>query len=164
MSRIKVQKDYDGWYQAQGKGYLLTESLVKADTSSFASSELAKVDHVSPLSFPCEILMEKSRGRVRYKCLVCEEKPPKLPPLHPQDHPFLRLKHSSYSKSNYVTHNQSTLTHHNVFCLECCRPAVGILYQCTFCPNVRLCEVCELLKGHANFSHPLLKIFHSQSS
>ncbi|CAK4088615.1 unnamed protein product [Aphanomyces euteiches] len=41
MSRIKLQKDFDGWYQAQGKGHLLTESLVKADTLS-SSSDLAK--------------------------------------------------------------------------------------------------------------------------
>ncbi|KAH9190572.1 hypothetical protein AeNC1_007442 [Aphanomyces euteiches] len=41
MSRIKLQKDFDGWYQAQGKGHLLTENLVKADTSS-SSSDLAK--------------------------------------------------------------------------------------------------------------------------
>ncbi|KDO28873.1 hypothetical protein SPRG_05744 [Saprolegnia parasitica CBS 223.65] len=34
MSRIKLQKDFDLWYQSQGKGHLLTENLVhKASTT-----------------------------------------------------------------------------------------------------------------------------------
>ncbi|KAF0708395.1 hypothetical protein AaE_013227, partial [Aphanomyces astaci] len=28
MGRLKLQKDFDGWYQAQGRGHLVTETLV----------------------------------------------------------------------------------------------------------------------------------------
>ncbi|KAF0691623.1 Aste57867_17193 [Aphanomyces stellatus] len=118
-------------------------------------------------AFYCNQCSQLITGRIRYKCLVCPdfdlcETCEGVESTHPTHHPFLRLKHAHYGNKNYVTLNRQELTHHGVHCCECNQPIVGILYQCTLCPTVRLCESCELVAGHADFTHPLLKIFRSQ--
>ncbi|KAF0691624.1 Aste57867_17194 [Aphanomyces stellatus] len=118
-------------------------------------------------AFYCNQCSQLITGRIRYKCLVCTdfdlcETCEGVESTHPTHHPFLRLKHAHYGDKNYVTLNRQELTHHGVHCCECNQPIVGILYQCTLCPTVRLCESCELVAGHADFTHPLLKIFRSQ--
>ncbi|RHY35846.1 hypothetical protein DYB38_006113 [Aphanomyces astaci] len=70
--------------------------------------------------------------------------------------------HTGVFCDTYVTQNRSELSHSTVVCSGChVSPIVGILYRCTTCPLVNLCERCELTTGHANFDHPLLKLFRS---
>ncbi|RQM22369.1 hypothetical protein B5M09_008832 [Aphanomyces astaci] len=70
--------------------------------------------------------------------------------------------HTGVFCDTYVTQNRSELSHSTVVCAGChVSPIVGILYRCTTCPLVNLCERCELTTGHANFDHPLLKLFRS---
>ncbi|CAK4072206.1 unnamed protein product [Aphanomyces euteiches] len=172
---IRVTLQY---YQATSNG-VVTQSIidnlarqmeeVKTKATWCGSLVVPQNPHMSVI---CDLCQNPIAGQVRYKCLVCpyydlcevcEAKPAgfTFAHYHPENHPFLKLKHDRYGASSYVEQNRSTLTHHGVMCTECYKPIVGILYQCTMCPTVHLCEVCELTKGHANFTHPLLKIFHS---
>ncbi|ETV91669.1 hypothetical protein H310_13746 [Aphanomyces invadans] len=97
-----------------------------------------------------------------YKCLVCPayDRCETCVLGHPTSHPFVRLTHAQYGPSNYITHNRSRWTHPNTNC-SCCfgSPIVGILYRCTMCPSVVLCERC-----HAKLDHPLIKQVRPASS
>ncbi|RHY50674.1 hypothetical protein DYB30_010694 [Aphanomyces astaci] len=44
MGRLKLQKDFDGWYQAQGRGHLVTETLVNKQDVAVGEECIQKDD------------------------------------------------------------------------------------------------------------------------
>ncbi|OQS04594.1 carboxy terminal motor kinesin, partial [Thraustotheca clavata] len=118
----------------------------------------------------CDVCRGSITNALRYKCLccpnfdMCESCCTNNTHGHPKEHPILRLTmpSSAYGPKNYVVQNRAELKH-KYNCSTCKQPIVGVLYQCTQCLDVRLCESCELISGHADFQHPLLKLFHTNS-
>ncbi|OQR84303.1 hypothetical protein ACHHYP_13590 [Achlya hypogyna] len=117
----------------------------------------------------CDVCRQDIKTPERFKCLCCPNFDAcascvnSLAFPHPATHPLLRLTKATatYGPRNYVVQNREACRH-NVSCSACQRPVVGILYQCTHCPSVRLCEACELLTGHADFAHPMVKVYGFQ--
>ncbi|OQR87542.1 CUE domain containing protein [Achlya hypogyna] len=106
----------------------------------------------------------------RYKCLCCPNYDACATCVargvrHPGIHPLLRLTQppAAYGFFNYAVQNRNGIRH-CVQCLSCHQQIVGILYRCTVCAYYYLCEACELTEGHANFQHPLTKIFTSTAA
>ncbi|KDO21625.1 hypothetical protein SPRG_12864 [Saprolegnia parasitica CBS 223.65] len=114
----------------------------------------------------CDMCRSEVITALRYKCAFCADYDvcanciERADTQHP--HPFLRLTKASpaYGAKTYAVMNRATVSHY-VACSSCTANIVGVLYQCTHCPNVRLCEVCEATTGHGDFQHPLIKIFQA---
>lgn len=54
--------------------------------------------------------------------------------------------------------SNSSFVHHGVSCNSCkLSPIRGIRYHCTECPDIDICNMCEVNKRHSKF-HTLVKI------
>ncbi|GMH40618.1 hypothetical protein BSKO_08522 [Bryopsis sp. KO-2023] len=108
---------------------------------------------------------------VRYRCSVCpdfdlcEGCEAMESHGHPPNHLFLRVKRGgqdAYGR-NPLLYNAKTQVH-SCFCNECRGRIVGARFRCTVCPDFDMCAACEATCGHANFRHPLLKMYHDAPS
>nr|KAJ3418685.1 hypothetical protein HK105_007983 [Polyrhizophydium stewartii] len=166
MNEVRTKADYWGSLVTEGATGRPTEakSMLGVPLETFAYS--SKHSNVN-----CDGCKKPICTFVRFKCSVCPdydlcaacEQMNAGGKLHPLSHVFLSLRDpaDTYGPRTYAVHNRSALTHHGAKCTGCHKEIVGILYSCTVCPNVRMCEACEATAGHANFEHPLIKVFRS---
>ncbi|OQR84298.1 CUE domain containing protein [Achlya hypogyna] len=154
-------------------GSLVTPSMLGTPAGPFGPPPAPTISFPPPVNphegVFCDVCHQAIATPERFKCLCC----PNFNACgrcvdsasfsHPATHPLLRLTKATaaYGPRNYVVQNREACRH-NVSCSACQRPVVGILYQCTHCPRVRLCEACELLTGHADFAHPMVKVYGLQ--
>jgi len=91
------------------------------------------------------------------KCLLVNEE--SLFPFHDGQHLFYRLAmpKESYQTFPIILNRESTI-HTGVTCTGCQKKNPrGYLYKCEECPNINLCETCEV-QGRHNINHARTKL------
>jgi len=115
---------------------------------------------------------------VRYRCSMCPDYDVcesciernessgerRVAPFHDPTHIFYRLSKKTRLSQDAgfdkfpVIINRSQCVHTGVVCSYCeAENVVGYLYKCQQCPNINLCEACEV-KGLHDPNHPRTKL------